>query len=74
MLRTNSWNVDDDLALAEIALKHIREGSYELKAFSEVGDRLGRTTTDCLVRWNCTVRGRYEEAVKSAKAGRIQYT
>lgn len=74
MLRTNSWNLDDDVTLAEIALKHIREGSYELKAFSEVGERLGRTTTECLVRWNCTVRGLYEEAVKSAKAERIQYT
>jgi prespore-specific regulator len=70
--RQDAWSEDDDLLLAEVVLRHIREGSTQLNAFEEVGMRLGRTPAACGFRWNSLVRKRYESAIQIAKAQRQQ--
>jgi prespore-specific regulator len=70
--RIDDWLPEDDSILAEITLKHIRQGSYELKAFSEVAERIGSSVSACSFRWNCIVREEYEEAFTKAKIERIQ--
>lgn len=71
--RQDAWTEDEDLILAEIVLKHIREGSTQLSAFKEVGERLGRTAAACGFRWNSTVRKKYEESIALAKEQRKTY-
>lgn len=71
-VRQDAWSPDDDLILAEVTLRHIREGGTQLKAFEEVGERIGRTAAACGFRWNSCVRKRYEEAIRLAKAQRQQ--
>ncbi|WP_232698364.1 RsfA family transcriptional regulator [Brevibacillus daliensis] len=80
--RQDAWTEDDDLVLAEVTLRHIREGGTQLAAFEEVGQRLGRTAAACGFRWNSTVRKQYDAAIAIAKtqrqqlkkSGRIQQT
>ena len=43
IVRQDAWTKDEDLLLAEVVLRHIREGSTQLKAFEEVGQKLNRT-------------------------------
>lgn len=69
-MRQDAWTSEDDLLLAETVLRHIREGSTQLKAFDEVGDALNRTSAACGFRWNAEVRQQYEEAVQIAKKQR----
>lgn len=69
-VRQDAWSPDDDLMLAEVTLRHIREGSTQLAAFEEVGERIGRTSAACGFRWNSCVRKRYEEAIMLAKQQR----
>lgn len=70
--RQDAWTPDDDLLLAEVTLRHIREGSTQLAAFEEVGEKLGRTSAACGFRWNSFVRKKYEAAIQIAKAQRKQ--
>lgn len=69
-IRQDAWRPDDDLMLAEVTLRHIREGSTQLSAFEEVGERIGRTSAACGFRWNSFVRKQYEEAIQIAKQQR----
>jgi len=69
-VRQDAWSPDDDLILAEVTLRHIRDGSTQLAAFEEVGQRIGRTSAACGFRWNSCVRKRYEEAIGMAKQQR----
>ena len=71
-VRQDAWTPDDDLILAEVTLRYIREGGTQLKAFEEVGERIGRTAAACGFRWNSCVRKKYEAAIKIAKAQRKQ--
>lgn len=71
-VRQDAWNHDDDLLLAEVVLRHIREGSTQLTAFEEVGDRLSRTPAACGFRWNSLVRKNYQSAIELAKKQRKQ--
>ena len=71
-VRQDAWTADDDLILAEVTLRHIREGSTQLQAFEEVGERIGRTAAACGFRWNSCVRKNYEAAIQLAKAQRQQ--
>lgn len=68
--RQDAWTPDDDLLLAEVTLRHIREGGTQLRAFEEVADKLGRTSAACGFRWNSTVRRNYESAIAIAKGQR----
>ncbi|UHA74138.1 RsfA family transcriptional regulator [Paenibacillus sp. 481] len=69
-IRQDAWTADDDLILAEVTLRHIREGSTQLAAFEEVGEKIGRTSAACGFRWNSFVRKKYEAAIQLAKAQR----
>ncbi len=68
--RQDAWTEEDDLILAEVVLRHIREGSTQLKAFEEVGKRLSRTSAACGFRWNSTVRKQYKSAIAFEKKQR----
>ncbi|OEF96087.1 RsfA family transcriptional regulator [Desulfuribacillus alkaliarsenatis] len=68
--RQDAWTEEDDLLLAEVILRHIRDGSTQLNAFEEVGEKLSRTAAACGFRWNSVVRRRYEAAIEIAKAQR----
>ncbi|EMA6343339.1 RsfA family transcriptional regulator [Bacillus cytotoxicus] len=69
-VRQDAWTDEDDLLLAETVLRHVREGSTQLNAFEEVGDRLNRTSAACGFRWNAVVRYSYEQALQLAKKHR----
>ncbi len=69
-IRQDAWSGDDDLILAEVVLRHIREGSTQLAAFEEVGERLSRTSAACGFRWNSAIRKKYESAIALAKKQR----
>jgi prespore-specific regulator len=68
--RQDAWTPDDDLILAEVTLRHIREGGTQLSAFEEVGEKIGRTAAACGFRWNSAIRKKYEAAIQIAKAQR----
>ncbi|MGG1575942.1 RsfA family transcriptional regulator [Fictibacillus sp. NRS-1165] len=69
-VRQDAWSEEDDLLLAETVLRHVREGSTQLHAFEEVGDKLERTSAAVGFRWNAIVRKKYEQALKIAKKQR----
>ncbi|RUT36396.1 RsfA family transcriptional regulator [Paenibacillus zeisoli] len=69
-VRQDAWSAEDDLILAEVTLRHIREGSTQLTAFEEVGEKIARTPAACGFRWNSCVRKKYEAAIQIAKAQR----
>ncbi|MFE8701902.1 RsfA family transcriptional regulator [Cytobacillus sp. FJAT-54145] len=71
-IRQDAWTDENDLLLAETVLRHVREGSTQLNAFEEVGDKLNRTSAACGFRWNAVVRHRYEKALQLAKKQRKQ--
>jgi len=68
--RQDAWTEDEDLLLAEVILRHVREGSTQLKAFEEIGEKLNRTPAACGFRWNSLIRKKYEAAIQIAKAQR----
>jgi len=70
--RQDAWSEENDLLLAENVLRHVREGSTQLNAFEEVGDKLNRTSAACGFRWNAVVRHDYEKALQLAKKQRKQ--
>jgi prespore-specific regulator len=70
--RQDAWTPDEDLLLAEVVLRHIREGSTQLNAFEEVGELVSRTSAACGFRWNSLVRKKYETAINLAKKHRKQ--
>jgi len=69
-VRQDAWSHEDDLLLAETVLRHVREGSTQLNAFDEVGDKLNRTSAACGFRWNAEVRNKYVTAIDLAKRQR----
>jgi prespore-specific regulator len=71
-IRQDAWTADDDLILAEVTMRNIREGGTQLQAFDEVAMKLGRTSAACGFRWNSFVRKNYEAAIQIAKAQRQQ--
>lgn len=71
-VRQDAWTEENDLLLAETVLRHVREGSTQLNAFEEVGDKLNRTSAACGFRWNAVVRHKYEKALELAKKQRKQ--
>ncbi|MFS0861376.1 sporulation-specific transcriptional regulator GerR [Fredinandcohnia sp. 179-A 10B2 NHS] len=68
--RQDAWTQDEDLLLAEVVLRHIREGGTQLGAFEEVGRTLSRTAAACGFRWNSYVRKQYKTAIELAKKQR----
>lgn len=68
--RQDAWSNDEDLLLAEVVLRHIREGGTQLQAFEEVGKKLSRTAAACGFRWNSYVRKQYKSGIELAKKQR----
>jgi prespore-specific regulator len=68
--RQDGWSQDEDVYLAEVVLRHIREGSTQLKAFEEVGKGVSRTPAACGFRWNSYVRKQYLDGIELAKKAR----
>ncbi|WP_210363714.1 RsfA family transcriptional regulator [Bacillus sp. REN3] len=70
LTRQDAWSQDEDLLLAEVVLRNIREGGTQLKAFEEVGKKLSRTAAACGFRWNSFVRKQYKSGIELAKKQR----
>lgn len=70
--RQDAWSKDEDILLAEVVLRLIREGGTQLQAFEEVGKLLTRTSAACGFRWNSYVRKQYKSAIELAKSQRKQ--
>lgn len=68
--RQDAWSQDEDLLLAEVVLRHIRDGGTQLAAFEEVGKKLSRTAAACGFRWNSSVRKQYKTGIELAKKQR----
>jgi prespore-specific regulator len=68
--RQDAWSSEDDMILAEVTLRHIRDGGTQLSSFEEVAEKLGRTPAACGFRWNSFVRKKYEAAIQVAKTER----
>src|SRR3954471_21186512 len=68
--RQDAWSQDEALLLAEVVLRHIREGGTQLQAFEEVGKQLTRTSAACGFRWNSYVRKQYKSGIELAKKQR----
>ncbi|WP_404462145.1 RsfA family transcriptional regulator [Sutcliffiella horikoshii] len=69
-VRQDAWTQDEDLLLAEVVLRYIREGGTQLTAFEEVGKKLSRTSAACGFRWNSYVRKQYATGIELAKKQR----
>ncbi len=65
--RQDGWTEDEDSYLAEVVLRHIKEGSTQLKAFEEVGKGVTRTAAACGFRWNSFVRKQFKQEIEAAK-------
>lgn len=65
--RQDGWTEDEDTYLAEVVLRHIKEGSTQLKAFEEVGKGVTRTAAACGFRWNSFVRKQFKREIEAAK-------
>ncbi|MGP7818864.1 RsfA family transcriptional regulator [Niallia sp. 01092] len=70
--RQDAWSKDEDILLAEVVLRLIREGGTQLQAFEEVGKLLSRTSAACGFRWNSFVRKQYKSGIELAKKQRKQ--
>ncbi|KYD08134.1 RsfA family transcriptional regulator [Heyndrickxia sporothermodurans] len=68
--RQDAWTHDEDLLLAEVVLRHIRDGGTQLQAFEEVGKQMNRTAAACGFRWNSYVRKQYKSGIELAKKQR----
>ncbi|MGD6816287.1 RsfA family transcriptional regulator [Metabacillus sp. 84] len=68
--RQDAWTRDEDLLLAEVVLRQIRDGGTQLAAFEEVGRHLTRTAAACGFRWNSHVRKQYKSGIDLAKKQR----
>jgi len=71
--RQDAWTQDEDLLLAEVVLRHIREGGTQLAAFEEVAKKLSRTSAACGFRWNSYVRKQYKTGIELAKKQRKEH-
>lgn len=70
--RVDAWTKKDDELLARTILTHIREGSTQMNAFDEAGDKMNRTSSACGFRWNAVLRMHYEKEIFQAKKERKQ--
>ncbi|MEI3606735.1 RsfA family transcriptional regulator [Pseudogracilibacillus sp. SE30717A] len=70
--RQDAWTKDEDILLAEIVLRHIRNGKTQLEAFKKAGEALSRTPAACGFRWNASIRKKHSEAINLAKNNRKQ--
>jgi RsfA family transcription factor len=72
--RQDAWTKDEDIVLAEIVLRYIRNGKTQLEAFKQAAKSLSRTSSACGFRWNAAIRKQHLEAIEIAKNQRKQLT
>ncbi|MFF0828788.1 RsfA family transcriptional regulator [Brevibacillus sp. NPDC003359] len=65
--RQDAWTLEEDDLLANTLLAYIQKGSTQLRAFEEIGIKLGRTAAACGFRWNNTLRKKYGQELQEAK-------
>lgn len=70
--RQDAWTIEEDTLLAEIVLRHIRQGQTQLEAFTNAAHTLSRTAAACGFRWNASLRKQYEGAIDVAKQTRLE--
>lgn len=70
--RQDAWTKDEDIMLAEIVLRYIRNGKTQLEAFKQAGVALSRTSAACGFRWNATIRKKHLDDIDVAKKSRKQ--
>lgn len=61
------WQPDEDLMLAEIVLRNVREGKRKAAGFREAGEKTGRGEKPAEMRWYNVLSKEYEEAFKLAE-------
>lgn len=71
--RQDAWTEEEDELLANTVLAHIKEGSTQLAAFEEVGNKLYRTSAACGFRWNSYVRKKMKQEIEVAKKQRKEW-
>lgn len=69
-MSNRNWDKEKDQILLETVLKHIRNGSTQLKAFEEAAAKLNKTAAACGFRWNNYVRKFHENDIQRAKGER----
>ncbi len=69
-IRQDAWTEHDDRVLAEVTIRHIKDGGTQLSAFAEVGQQIGRTQAACGFRWNSYLRKQYDQDIRHAKTQR----
>lgn len=70
-MKGRRWRREEDQLLKEIVLETIRNGGTQLKAFAEVGRKLGRTPGACGFRWNAVLRQIDPISYQEAKRKRV---
>lgn len=67
MGRGTSWTQDQEMLLAEIILRNIRQGYSIGRAYDEAESRLGRTRSGVAAYWNNNLAGAYHNAMEIAQ-------
>lgn len=70
-MKGRRWRREEDQLLKEVVLKTIQDGGTQLKAFAEVGKKLGRTPGACGFRWNAVLRQMDPISYQEAKRKRV---
>lgn len=70
-MKGRRWRSEEDQLLKETVLKTIQNGGTQLKAFAEVGKKLGRTPGACGFRWNAVLRQMDPASYQEAKRKRV---
>ena len=70
-MKGRRWRSEEDQLLKETVLRTIQNGGTQLKAFAEVGKKLGRTPGACGFRWNAVLRKMDPVSYQEAKRKRV---
>lgn len=65
------WTAEEDQLLSEMVLHTISKGGTQLTAFSDVGEKIGRTAGACGFRWNAVLRSQNPTSYSEAKKKRV---
>ena len=58
-----TWTEEEEIELAEVVLRHIREKSTLLAAMNEASNKLNRSEDECSSRWHRYTKDNYQVAV-----------
>lgn len=66
-VRSDIWTDEQDIILAEVMLRHIRNGSKLGLAYEEAANLTGRSSAGTNFRWQSVVKKKYASAIEIAK-------